>query len=124
MDIDEIQRYVSLGRNKAVCVDLKVINHNPVMVRSVTIYKDNIVWIRIRSYGYDEGGQNFKKQYDTLTNLVIELEEYLDTPIAEWHNSTKSGYYPGNPLQDDSKQTLADTIRRIPEGYINSKESL
>lgn len=94
MNIDEVIQYITLGRDRAVTIAIDEIPEIPCCVRVVTVHAGNIVCIRFRRAGFDEGGIRFLGRYVNVEMLVQEMEAYLGKSIENWHNYTRSGKSP------------------------------
>lgn len=116
MTLDEIHRHLSVGQDRSVCVDISLTPELPHYVRIVSIRRGNSVWVRFRSYGYDEGGLLFRGQFETEEDMIESLEAYLGKPLSQWENFTTSGNYPDPPVGAKPEMTwdeIVDTARRI-----------
>jgi len=94
MTREEIQTYVQFGRTKTLRVDSSIVQAYPSFVREVRIRRDYGVEIEFLPYGHDEGGLLFQTSFQTLDELVANLESYLEKPISTWVNFNQSGEYP------------------------------
>lgn len=119
MTSDEIKTYTSLGRNHSVCIDISFVAEIPGVLRHIEIYRNNLVWICFKSYGLDEGGASYKGKFSSLEDLVLALELYLNNPISEWKNYSKTGEYPEkirfDPIEMNYKTFLLVTSKLLPK---------
>jgi len=116
MNENELQNYVKMSRNKSATISIDHVSEMPNYLRFISIHPDNTVWIRFRKYGFDEGGVSFRGQFVDFDEMISVLERYLDKPISEWHNFTKSGDYPAAidvQTDDLSWQGLQDVAKSL-----------
>ena len=118
MTLDEIQRHLDVGRDRAVCVGITLLPEYPAVVRSVILRRDAIVDVRFDLHGYEEGGLYYRGQFSTLEEATAALETYLGCPIEEWENFTSSGSYPEEPEALPTQKTwdrLRSDLVTFPE---------
>jgi len=97
MNIQEIASYLSVSSASSVVVDCTVIESLGGMVRTTTIFPEVKVRMEFESWGHEEGGIYFTAEYDILPSLVAALETYFGSPIRNWKNISRTGYYPNQP---------------------------
>jgi hypothetical protein len=113
MDIDEIRRYIV---SRDVCVDITLLDHYPGWVRTIIFLPANHVQVRFAGYGGDDGGgYRYGATYGTLEEAVRVIEDYLQRPVMQWTNYTKTGDYPAKMFDeaaviDGSIQILEDVM--------------
>ncbi len=120
MTREEVVGHITLGRNNSVCVDISHVPELPSFVRHVAIYRNHVVWVSFYNYGYDEAGIRRQGVFESLDELIEELEIYLQKPLAEWHNFTKSGNYP-EPIEVNSPKLSWSEIESIAASLFPKK---
>jgi len=116
MTLDEIQRHLNVGRERAVCVDITLLPEYPVVVRSVVIQRAAVVDVSFDLHGFEGGGLYYRGQFSTLEEAIAALEMYLRCPITQWENFTASGSYPEEPEELPIPETW-DRLRSDLEVY-------
>jgi hypothetical protein len=110
MDEKEIATYI-FHRSK-VCVDIRIAPKYPELVRKTSFYPDNTACIEFCEYNIDaEEGYLFRCSFPTLFQAISSIEDYLEVPMSDWINHTRTGLYPEFPgiysvekyLQGESK---------------------
>lgn len=125
MDKEEIMRYIELGSTKSVCINREMSNLYPGFVVDIIIMNDAIVNVEYNSYGYNEGGLEFKLYYPNYDKLLYELSNYVGKPIEQWENISKSGWYPklnkSDNFEEAANKLKTDLINNtiwLPNGWI------
>jgi len=124
MNVNEVISYIKTGSTKSVCVDRRLLDRYPGIVRDIVIKGNNRLHLEFNTYGYDEGGLIIELLYEDFDALISALEKYLHSNIIEWDNITKSGFYPkimdgvdydlsGRHLKQELRNDLID----IPSGW-------
>ena len=123
MTREEIQTYVQLGHTKTLRVDSSIVQAYPSFVREVRIRKNYGAEIEFLPHGHDESGLLFQTNFQTLDELVTNLESYFEKPISAWINFNQSGGYPerqenvsGQTLSWRELQTLFQKL--VPEEFV------
>lgn len=122
MDKNEIERYLTVSRNRCIIVDRKLLDKYDLCVRDTVIMDHNKIKIEINNYGYEDGGIDYYFQYSDLDAIIKSLEAFLGKPISEWINVNKDGYYPDLIKDEDNKKPsfaedfLTDSID-LPQGF-------
>jgi hypothetical protein len=133
MDQIEIDKYLQVGSNRSICVDRRVLHRYPGLVRDVRLKGVADVLVEINSHGYDEGGLIIRLVYTNIAEAISALEDYLEKPLSEWENVTKTDSYPhaipnanlqlsGVLLKEDLKKWQLDLpknwlSREVAQGY-------
>lgn len=96
-----------------MCIDISLSNDLPGFVRKVIIWKDLQVTIKFDNYGYDEGGIYYVGNFESLDELVENIEVYLEKPISAWENFSQTGNYPERRSEFSiSGDTIKEKIRQ------------
>jgi hypothetical protein len=103
MTIEEIRRYIEVGRGHQVCVDLRLAPEFPGFVRRVVLRDQGQVVIEFEEYGWDEAGAYFYGQYPNLEQAVQDLEAFLQSSVRDWKNVTLTGDYPSPTSHADAQ---------------------
>jgi hypothetical protein len=100
MDVDEIMRYAG-NRNGYIGIDLRF-DYDTKTPRVVEICYFRSAWsIDIKYLTYDIDASLDDSQftqaivtgnYDSLSKVIESIEDYINMPISNWHNYSKSGY--------------------------------
>lgn len=112
MNVDEIKNYTSYGR---VCVDISIMPQYSGFVRKITFYSKNRVCVEFVGHSIDdnESGYEFCYTFLSLEDAVKSIEDYLDNPVENWTNHTKTGDFP-----------LIKVPIHIKEGYEKLREDI
>ena len=90
----ELERYMTVSRDREVCVATDCAALYPGIVREVFVGRMNEVRIEFNAYGTDEGGTEYCGEYASLGLLLADLEGYLGVPLERWQNQSFVGYPP------------------------------
>jgi len=93
MNIDEIKNYIANG---SICVDISIMPQYSGFVRKIIFYIRNRVCVEFVGYsvGNNESGYEFCCTFLTLEDAVASIEDYLNKPVKNWTNHTKTGDFP------------------------------
>jgi hypothetical protein len=106
MEDREIERYLYASMAHSITVDVQELPDAPGNLRTVTIHQDHHVTIEYqtcRQYAHPdwenhldwEGGLlKYIGQYDSLEDVIRDLENFLGKPWREWTNFTTMPYEP------------------------------
>ena len=119
MTAQEIQWCIDNGR---VCVDRAHLPEYPGWVRKIIFYRGNRVVIEFVGHwvGDDEIGYEYKCNFPTLQEAIESIEDFLQKPVSEWVNYTKTGYQGEEP---DMQALQIGTIK-LEEEIANNKVNL
>ncbi|MEG0482305.1 MAG: hypothetical protein RR575_08300 [Acinetobacter sp.] len=124
MDMRELMNYIDVGMTKPVIVNRVILEGFGSYMRTIGFYERTKVEVSYFYYdGSDEDtGIDIKLKYDSIENAVASIEQFLRTPLSEWENLNRTGYYP-EPLDysyevgwDDLEKNIKEGIF-IPKGY-------
>lgn len=97
MEREEIFRYINVGRSKSICIDRRLLEQYPGIVRDVIIKSDTKLQIDYHdkfSLEMGEGEFSLYFYYEDYDKLFEAIEEFLSLKILQWENYTKTGWYP------------------------------
>jgi hypothetical protein len=100
MTITELDDILSLSRAHSYCVDVRPVPEAPGYVRTLTLYAGNRVNLEFDIWGMDEGGLYYWASFDSLSEMIRCVEDYLTRPIAEWR-CLGPVEYPAPPSQTE-----------------------
>ena len=119
MNKEELQRYLNLSSGHSVVVHVQEIEEAPGNVRIITIHRGNEVTIEFqicRTYLEDpmEKGAVFAAKYESMDELIADLEKYLGLKIAKWSNFTREPFIPqilDEPDPDKNDKWFHEVVR-------------
>src|SRR5262249_23622736 len=80
----------------------------------ITFYVRNRVCVEFVGHGIDEEkGYEYCHIFSSLDEAINSIEGYLETPIADWVNYTKTGLYPELPAGSDIEVGTLNLMRDI-----------
>src|SRR5688572_11190565 len=120
MNINEIKNYIANGR---VCIDISITQYSG-FVRKIIFYFGNRVCIEFVGHLIDdsESGYEFCHTFLSPEDAVASIENYLNQPIKDWTNYTKTGDFPELTfpinIEEGHKQLREDILNKrinLPE---------
>lgn len=120
MDHDELRRYLDVSLAHSAVVDVREIPEAPGYLRTITVHNDYGVTIEFETclqyvQGDWEGGiLKYIGRYDTLEDVINDLEQYLGKPITAWQNYTRDPYEPkklDEPDYESCKKYFEELVR-------------
>jgi hypothetical protein len=94
MKKEELIRYIELGNQYGVRVDVRVMPEYPGYIRVVGFHKDNKLIVEFYALGYmEDAAFEFVGSFQNLESAIDSVEHYLDNPIENWVNYNKTGDY-------------------------------
>ncbi len=93
MTFDEVSTHTANG---SVCVDIISTPQYSGFVRKVIFYPRNRVCIEFvgKDVGEDESGYEYCCTFSSLNEAIRSIEQFLDKPLSNWTNHTRSGTRP------------------------------
>ncbi|UOD30892.1 hypothetical protein INH39_03925 [Massilia violaceinigra] len=132
MDVEEIEKYVSLGSRRTICAYRERLPDIDLYVMSIYItgkpgnYSVSVEFDPVTMV--DEGeGWMWHSESMQLEKIIELLEKFNGKDISEWENVTKSGrleYFTceSNDLVSKEQDSAFEAIRfgekRLPEGFV------
>jgi len=117
MTLEELARFLSVGRTHSCCVDIRGVLEAPGYVRTTTLHDGNRVNIEFDDWGMDEGGLYFWAKFETLDKMVRCVEEYLERPLLDWSNlSFSSEDYPARPPETGTPESRRQFLELLENG--------
>jgi hypothetical protein len=96
VDEKEINNYIF--HTSKVCVDIRIAPQYFGLVRKVNFYSYHTVCIEFTEYNIEaERGFLFCCTFPSLEQAISSIEDYLDSPVNNWVNHTRTGDYPELP---------------------------
>lgn len=126
MNKEEIFRHINVGRSKSICVDRRLIQKYPGIVRNITIREGaelQIDFLDKNILELDEGEMTIYFYYENYDKLFDALEKFTGNKISEWENYTQTGWYPNfeevslEQSWTKFKIDFANKILPLPDGY-------
>lgn len=123
---EEIFRYIELGKSKSICVDRRLLDQYPGIIRNIIIKSGEMLQIdyldkHILELG--EGEISLYFYYENYDKLFLSVENLTGTKMELWNNYTKSELYPDIgefDLSQSWEKLKIDFVNKtlhLPKGY-------
>lgn len=97
MEREEIFRYITVGRPRAITVDCRELKQYPGIIRTLVIQGNAQIQLNFLdewNIKFDEGEVTFYFCYEDYEKLFEAVEEYLGMKMEDWTNYNRTGWYP------------------------------
>ena len=84
MLLEELERIVDQSLSGEAVVDVSAPEEYPGWVRRVIVRQECCLSVEYEQWGIDEGGEYFYGKYETLPELIADVEDFLAKPMSSW----------------------------------------
>lgn len=119
MDRNEIFRYINVGSSKAICVDRRLLEEYPGIIRNVIIRTDaelQVDFLDKYNLEIDEGEFTLYFFYENFDELFKAVERYIGLEMQDWENYTRTCSYPVSELNN-----LESSWMKLKADFVNKK---